>query len=287
MKASSKMKFIGAALIAAAMMSSCLLPSLHPIYTEDTREIDDRIIGTWVDKKASGQEFVEKMYSIQSEFEGIKFDTIITVEGDTTLTINATNVPNDRFDKSASEFWSTNYAESTWTFERAANVTFEEYKSESDNSTINMSVGAPSFKPEGYKLIAKSDHPFYFLTHQEIENQDTIITRLFTNLTNIGGNIYLDFVPHKIKRGLFGGNNISAHSFAKLTFEDDNLSLEMFDGDFIEDLIKNRRVRLRHEKIGDGSNIVLTASTKELRSFIEKYGDQPELFDNPQEFTKL
>ena len=149
-----------------------------------------------------------------------------------------------------------------------------------------MSIGAPSFKPDGYELIAKSDHPFYFVTHLEIENQDTIRTRLFTNLTRIGGDIYLDFLPHKIEKGLFGGNSISAHSFAKLRFEDDNLSLQMFDGDFIESLIKNRRVSLRHEKIGDGSNIVLTASTKELRSFIEKYGKNPDLFDDPQLFAK-
>ena len=69
MNASSKMKFIGAALIAAAMMSSCLLPSLHPIYTEDTREIDDRIIGTWVNGELSDDEKLGLVFSNGAKIE--------------------------------------------------------------------------------------------------------------------------------------------------------------------------------------------------------------------------
>ena len=153
--------------------------------------------------------------------------------------------------------------------------------------------GAPSLAPDGFEIISQVDHPYYFLTHQDIDDQDTVTTRLLTNLTKIGSDLYLDLAPYKEKNdlfgksGLFGSNRISAHSFAKISFKNGDLNLQMFDGEFIEELIKKRRVRLRHELIGDDDQILLTASTKELRSFIEKYGDDSDLFDDPQVFTKL
>jgi len=82
-------------------------------------------------------------------------------------------------------------------------------------------------------------------------------------------------------------NYIAGHTFAKVNFEEGKLNLEMFDGEFVENLIKSRKVRLRHEKIGIDGDIVLTASTKELRSFIGKYGDNPDLFDDAEVLVQL
>ena len=292
MNASSKMKFIGAILIAAVTMSSCLLPSLHPIYTDNSREIDDRIIGTWVNGELSDDEKLGLVFSngakIENIFRSVIDDMEVSSEGDTSINLNVDEMINDNGNNNFNELYHIlNGENSIWSFERAGKLTFESYLTESTDVTITMSLGAASMAPEGFKLVDKDDLPFYILTHRELEDQDTITTRLLTNMTKIGGETYLDFYPYKINKGTFGGNFIKAHSFAKMSVDEGQLSLHMFDGDSIQDLVKNRKIRLRHEKLGDDGEIVLTASTAELRSFIEKYGDDPELFEEVGMFTKL
>ena len=190
----------------------------------------------------------------------------------------------------------SNFNKSIWTFERAADITFDLNIPGSVNDvTISMELGAESFVPKGSRVIKKHEFPYYLLTYKEIQYRDTLTTRMLTNMTKIGGDIYLDFVTFQTKskkallaeKNVFAKSNITTHSFAKMTFEDGNLNLQMFDAFFIEELIKNRKVRLRHEQVGKNEDIILTASTTELRSFIEKYGDEPDLYDDPETFTKL
>ena len=284
MNASSKMKFIGAILIAAVMMSSCLLPSLHPIYTEETREIDDRIIGTWTIDEESA------------------LDILYDLPKATLITNKATEIDTQFI--SPKEVEGYDQSQSSWIFERAALITSEGYFGDKATRFAETRfVGAPSMVPEGFQLIHKEEHPFYLLTHKHIDlpdpdttvvyinkikRPDTITTRLLVNMTEIGGDVYLDFIPYGDGSvGKFGGNYIKAHSFAKVSLDDGHLAISMFDGDFIEELIKNRKVRLRHEKLGEEERIVLTASTAELRSFIDKYGDDPNLYDDQLLFSKL
>ena len=285
MNVSSKMKFVGAALIAAVMMSSCLLPSLHPIYTEESREIDDRIIGTWVMDQNSD---LQVQYDMQVNQKG---DTLINIEDINMVSfqVEYSDTLNKDLDnvKNLMDDFSIDNSFSIWTFERAAVVTFERYVSESMNSSISMSIGAPSMAPKGYKLESKNNLPYYLLTHKEIEHGDTTTTRLLTNLTKIGAETYIDFIPYKFNKGLFSNNSINAHSFAKLTFDNDQLQLKMFDGEYITGLLHNKRIRLKHEIIGEDDEIILTASTAELRSFIQKYGNDEDLYDDVETFTKL
>ena len=74
----------------------------------------------------------------------------------------------------------------------------------------------------------------------------------------------------------FQTNLIPAHTFAKVEFQDNQLKIRSFDSDYIEGLIKSRKVRLKHEVVNE--TIILTASTEDLRSFILKYGDDDKLF---------
>ncbi len=81
--------------------------------------------------------------------------------------------------------------------------------------------------------------------------------------------------------------NIPGHNFYKLAFKGDNIYVYPFNDEYLEDLFKQRKVRIKHEKVD--SMTVLTASTQELQDFFKKYGDDPKLFkdDEPKILRKL
>ncbi len=257
------------------LLSACI-PSLHPIYTEATRMTDDRILGTW---------------STSGEGLTMSYDIQVTTSGDSSYLVSSESKETEdaAIERAIQDIFQGD--EATWTFERASRVTFDKYVSETNSASITMSVGAPSFAPEGFELSSSEELPYYILTHEEIDGRDTTTTYLVVNMTEIGGDTYLDFIPFpkgdKRRQGTFGSNYITGHTFAKVDFTGDEFSIYMFDSSFIEDLIKSRKVRLRHEKIGMDESIVLTASTEELRAFIAKYGDDDRLFESAETFVQL
>ncbi len=74
------------------------------------------------------------------------------------------------------------------------------------------------------------------------------------------------------------------HTFAKVNFDANQMSIAMFDGEFLEDLLDKNRIRIKHEKV-DGT-YVLTASSKELQKFMTKYADDPKAFLEPTVLRK-
>ena len=52
---------------------------------------------------------------------------------------------------------------------------------------------------------------------------------------------------------------------------DNEVSIKWLDQDKIEALLKENKIKIKHEKVGFGETILLTASSEELVKFIEKY----------------
>nr|WP_319267793.1 hypothetical protein [uncultured Draconibacterium sp.] len=71
---------------------------------------------------------------------------------------------------------------------------------------------------------------------------------------------------------------VPVHTFAKLTVSEDKLEIRWFDPDWLEDLIKENKIRIHHEDNGDF--ILLTAKPKELQKFVSKYVDSEEAFED-------
>ena len=75
-------------------------------------------------------------------------------------------------------------------------------------------------------------------------------------------------------------NYIATHSFYRVDFENDKkILLYPFDPDRLEKLVKERKIRIKHENV-DG-NFVITASTEDLQKFILKYATDPDNFEEP------
>jgi hypothetical protein len=82
--------------------------------------------------------------------------------------------------------------------------------------------------------------------------------------------------------------NIPGHNFYKLAFKGEKIYVYPFNNDYLEELFKQRKIRIKHEKV-DSSLTVLTAATQELQDFFKKYGNDPKLFrdEDPSVLTKL
>lgn len=71
---------------------------------------------------------------------------------------------------------------------------------------------------------------------------------------------------------------VPVHTFAKLIVSDDKLEIQWFDPEWLEDLIKENKIRIHHEDNGDF--ILLTAKPKELQKFVSKYVDSEKAFED-------
>lgn len=244
------------------LLFSCGIPSIHPIYTENTRLINDDIIGSWSAPQP-------KTTNIKVEF----------------------NVSSDDLDdqkigeKMMSNIFDFDEDKGTWTFERAANIKGEFGKDKGFSATFNMEVIAESLLPEGHTITSKEELPFYLLTYEGEEKKDTYKNTLIVNLTEIDGSTYMDFYPYGLKdqdqRNRFASNFIYGHTFVKAKIEKDKIALYSFNREYVTQLIKEKRIRIKHENIND-EEIILTASTQELRAFITQFGDDDELYEKPE-----
>ncbi|HYQ57788.1 MAG TPA: hypothetical protein VEP89_10640 [Draconibacterium sp.] len=71
---------------------------------------------------------------------------------------------------------------------------------------------------------------------------------------------------------------VPVHTFAKLNVSEDKLEIRWFNPEWLEDLIKENKIRIHHENNGDF--ILLTAKPKELQKFVSKYVDSEEAFED-------
>jgi len=86
----------------------------------------------------------------------------------------------------------------------------------------------------------------------------------------------------------FSSHELKMHRITKVQFKDGNLRLVDFKDNYVEDLIRNRQVRIRHSFVDETDNngqskMIITASTEELQAFLLKYGDRNEAYDNNDE----
>ena len=100
-------------------------------------------------------------------------------------------------------------------------------------------------------------------------------------LTKINGQLYMDLEAEDIKseEDVHGSYNYKkAHLIAKLDVVNNSLKFQFMDGQKIKDLVLSGRVKLKHEYEKLFDTFVITASTRDLRLFLEKYGKDQSLY---------
>ncbi len=100
-------------------------------------------------------------------------------------------------------------------------------------------------------------------------------------LVQLGEHLFMDFYrPLKDQDDL--ARVLPTHNFLKVKVSEKELKLTYFDEDYLKRLFKERKIRIKHEQVN--SDIVLTASSKELQQFILKYADDEQAFSESFEY---
>lgn len=83
-------------------------------------------------------------------------------------------------------------------------------------------------------------------------------------------------------------NYIPAHSFMKIDFTQDQITLTEFDNKRLIDLFEKNQVRLAHEQPGeDDDYIVITAKTGDIQKFITRYAKDELAFIESENYHRL
>ncbi len=228
------------------------IPSIHGIVTDESRLIDDRILGTW--EMGDG--------------------------GLATIQISGERDHQEQADDEVE----------IWTIERAADITYTISKNGSEHQST-LIEGAQSMVPADASVVSENEKPYYFLTEVSIEKGDTLTNQIIMHLTAIGGETFVDFKPYQGSENLeafslFYPNIISAHTFGGIQVDNGKLIIKPFNSEYIEELIRTKRIRLKHE-VTAREDIVLTASTEDLRAFIGKYAEDERLYESSWNFQTM
>ncbi|MEO5984118.1 MAG: hypothetical protein ABIP80_01355, partial [Ferruginibacter sp.] len=100
----------------------------------------------------------------------------------------------------------------------------------------------------------------------------------------IGRNFYLDYYPaeipsQKVINKFYKSHFVKIHMIYKIDFKvNDHFEMKRFDGEFLDKLIADNKINIRHEVVEESN--VITASTDDLQKFIIQYSENPKAFVN-------
>ena len=112
-------------------------------------------------------------------------------------------------------------------------------------------------------------------------------------LVRLGKYLFFDAV---LRENRVGGQEaddsplVRPHWFGRISIQGDSMRFALLDEEWLENAVRESKVQVQHEELekhmlADGT-ILLTASTKELQSFVLKYADDEKAFSWGEELSR-
>lgn len=146
-------------------------------------------------------------------------------------------------------------------------------------------------KRKGFSITgnAKTDSIFYSKMYAVSFERNGASYHMAGGLTKIGNNLFMDLFPlamhdTKVNEDLSNPYSLNydyqgGFTIAKVDIDNNQqLTLKFIDGNFVKTQVLAGKMRLRHEKDALFDTFIITASTNEMRSFLEKHGDDARVF---------
>lgn len=146
-----------------------------------------------------------------------------------------------------------------------------------------LGIWAQKDSPDSWQFErSRGEEKTYLLTMTDSEERKFYFN---AHLVKLQDQLYLDFSPARIMESssdnffpeaFHAQHLLGVHTFAKMGIENQQINIQFFDPDWVENLIKKSKIRIKHEKVND--TYLLTAGTQELQQFILKYGKEKAAF---------
>ncbi len=134
---------------------------------------------------------------------------------------------------------------------------------------------------KGKRLPENIDSTSYYMRLKDPVSGKTDKREFSVHVVKLAGNYFLDFYLEDYCDGdnmdLYSFHIIPVHTFAKLRVEGDRLLINWFDQEWLQELVEENKIRIRHENNGDF--ILLTAKPDELQKFVIKYVNSEDAFE--------
>ena len=107
------------------------------------------------------------------------------------------------------------------------------------------------------------------------------------HLLKLKGTMFLDLLPDKLESSqndFYKGHLVLAHSFFRVDQIAPTLRLRDMDEQWMKNFLKDKPTALAHETLDDG--MVLTASTRDLQSFIAAHMNDEGMFDEKTDLNR-
>jgi len=168
------------------------------------------------------------------------------------------------------------------------------WKKSKDSSTARYRQAKSDDLEELSPTLKRNAARIYIREEEEKGGQGKAKSISYAFLVKLGKYYYLDFYPADIKTNelaneFFAVHYVPMHSIYRIKFSGNySFDIQQLDAGYLENLIRNKQVRLKHEVTDDG-NYLITAPTSELQQYLIKYSDTPEAYsnDNKDTYTKI
>ena len=126
-----------------------------------------------------------------------------------------------------------------------------------------------------------SPDPVYKLKVVERNSEATVTGEFKAHLVRIGNTWFLDIFPEEKEGGseFYRTHFVRAHTFARVQIDHDSLQVSFLASTWLKQRFDDKTVDTAHEVI-EGTP-VLTATTEELQSLVDRFAKDDEAFPDP------
>jgi hypothetical protein len=117
---------------------------------------------------------------------------------------------------------------------------------------------------------------------------------LFGSMIKLNGRLFMNFTPVYMTKTdstnketeIDLANRLNSYTIARVEFPKNNImKLDFIDGGYLYDQIKAGHMKIKNETDELYDTFLITASTRELQQFIEKYGNDSRFFNKKNSVT--
>lgn len=234
---------------------SCVVSSLHPLYTDSDRVHLDELDGVWMEEDKTRYE-------------------ITTIVDSTGLEVKKDKTNPKGMSKEEAFFNGSGGKK------KKASIEEENEFFEGKSKKRNIS-DADKNKIENFFFNPQ------LRKHYQIKIFSEKDTSIFDGkLSKLDGNYFLDIIPNekclenKLEESYMSALIARTHGFFKLDIKDDELMINGIEYDDFEELLKKKRIRIEYVERDD--NIIITAKTPDIQKFLIKFADD-KMFNDPKE----